>query len=64
MEIIFELGPVYKIFFEDGKNFSFILLGGKDLTFEITDESNKQVLIKGSTWMNGFVKIEKVKNYL
>ena len=62
MEIIFELGPTYKIFFEDGKNLSFILKGGKDLTFKITDENNNQKLVKGSQWMNGFVKIEKVKN--
>lgn len=62
MEIIFELGPTYKIFFEDGKILSFILKGGKDLTFKITDENNYQNLVTGSQWMNGFVKIEKVKN--
>ena len=32
------------------------------MTFKITDENNNQKLVTGSQWMNGFVKIEKVKN--
>ena len=60
MEIIFESGAIYKITFEAERTFTFRLFGGKDLTYEITDENNEIELVKGSQWMNGFVKIEKV----
>ena len=60
MEFIFESGAIYKITLEDGSTYSFKLIGGKDLMYERTDENNKLELVKGSQWMNGFVKIEKV----
>lgn len=59
MEIIFESGPIYKITYEDGRTLNFKLIGGKDLTFEITNENNELELVKGSQWMNGFIIIEK-----
>lgn len=60
MEMIFELGPIYRVTYEDGKTLNFKLIGGKDLTYEITDENNKVEIAKASQWMNGFIKIEKV----
>lgn len=60
MEIVFKSGTVYKITYEDGKILNFKLIGGKDLTYEVSDENNKLELVKGSQWMKGFIKIEKV----
>ena len=60
--MIFELGPIYRVTYEDEKTLYFKLIGGKDLTYEITDENNKVEIAKGSQWMNGFIKIEKVLN--
>ena len=60
--MIFELGPFYRVTYEDGKTLNFKLIGGKDLTYEITDENNKLELVNGSQWLNGFIKIEKVLN--
>ena len=62
MERIFESGPIYRITYDDGKTLSFRLIGGKDLTYEVTDENNKLKLVNGSQWMNGFIKIEKILN--
>lgn len=60
MEMIFELGPTYKVTFENESALSFKVLGGENLTYEVTDENGKHDFITGSQWMNGFIKIEKV----
>ena len=60
MEIIFELGSVYRITYDDGKTLCFKLIGGKELTYEVTDENDEREFVNESQWMNGFIKIEKV----
>ena len=62
MELIFELGTIYRVTYEDGKTLNFKLIGGKDLTYEVADENDERKFINGSQWMNGFIKIEKVLN--
>lgn len=60
MEINIELGSIYRVTYLDGKTLYFKLIGGQDLTYEITDENNKVEIVKGSQKIDGFIKIEKV----
>ena len=53
MEIIFELGSVYRITYDDGKTLCFKLIGGKELTYEVTDENDEREFVNESQWMNG-----------